>query len=146
MKLLFTERRSWHWRKKVMSVCTERFTWCNVTRRVVRARTRKSEVVRWPGGIRHWQCGSTRGGKGGTRGSSESFLRCTEPASISLRESGWPTSGLESKPKRLTSTLREGGRGTEIRPSPLDDTNTREMPKLFTFLASFPSTRNRKLI
>lgn len=69
------------------------------------ARTRKSEVVRWPGGIRHWQCGSARGGKGGTReqrlesSSSESFLRCTQPATIPRGDR--PPTRIETKTLNL---------------------------------------------
>lgn len=111
------------------------------------ARTRKSEVVRWPGGIRHWQCGSARGGKGGTSeqrlesSSSESFLRCTQPATIP-RRIGVTDLRLESKRKRLTSIRRAQVRLN----SPILAKLSRYPEIIYLPLASSSFTGNRILI
>lgn len=108
------------------------------------ARTRKSEVVRWPGGIRHWQCGSTKGGTREQRlesSSSESFLRCTQPATIPQRI-GVTDLRLESKRKRLTSIRR-----VQVRlNSPILAKLSRYPEIIYLPLASSSFTGNRKLI
>lgn len=106
------------------------------------ARTRKSEVVRWPGGIRHWQCGSARGGKGGTREQRRAQVRVSFDAPNRLLFRGVTDLRFESKRKRLTSIRRAQVRLN----SPILAKLSRYPEIIYLPLASSSFTGNRILI